>query len=73
MKLIVTKENLILDTNEGTYTMKRAFEEDEWHVINEFIDLNFFEDEEGYHANLHFVNEGVIISECAIPLEVEFA
>ena len=73
MKLIVTEENLILDTNGATYTMKRAFEEDEWHVINEFIDLNFFEDEEGYHANLHFVNEGVIISECAIPLEVEFA
>ncbi len=72
MKLIVTEENLILDTNEGTYTMKRAFEEDEWHVINEFVDLNFFEDEEGFHANLHLVNEGLTMTDLSFPIEVEF-
>ena len=72
MKLLVTKENLILDTNEGTYTMKRAFEEDEWHVINEFVDLNFFEDEEGFHANLHLVYDGRTITETSFPVEVEF-
>ena len=73
MKLIVTEEDLILDTHGATYTMKRAFEEDEWHVINEFVDLNFYENFSGFHANLHFVNEGVIISECKIPLDIEFA
>jgi hypothetical protein len=72
MKLIVTKEDLILDTNEGTYTMKRAHEEDEWHVINEFVDLNFFEDEEGFHANLHLVNDGLTMTDTSLPIEVEF-
>ena len=72
MKLIVTEEDLILDTIQGTYTMKRAFEEDEWHVINEFVDLNFIKDDEGYHANLYFVNDGVTMTEFEIPLEIEF-
>ena len=72
MKLIVTKEDLILDTNEGTYTMKRTFEEDEWHVINEFVDLNFFEDGEGFHANLYLVNDGLTMTDTSFPIEVEF-
>lgn len=72
MKLIVTEENLILDTNEGSYTMKRAFEEDEWHVINEFVDLNFYEDEEGFHANLHLVNDRLTMTDLSFPIEVEF-
>lgn len=72
MKLIVTEEDLILDTIQGTYTMKRAFEEDEWHVINEFVDLNFIKDDEGYHANLYFVNDGMTMTDFSIPLEVEF-
>lgn len=72
MKLIVTEEDLILDTKEGTYTMKRAFEEDEWHVINEFVDLNFFEDEEGFHANLYLVNDGMTMTDLSFPVEVEF-
>ena len=71
MKLIVTEEDLILDTNEGTYTMKRAFEEDEWHVINEFVDLNFITDDEGYSAHLYFVNDGMTMTDFAIPLEIE--
>ena len=73
MKLIVTEEDLILDTKDGTYTMKRAFEEDEWHVINEFVDLNFYEDFSGFHANLHLVDDGVIMTDLCLPLDVEFA
>lgn len=75
MKLIVTKEDLILDTNEGTYTMKRSHEEDEWHSVNEFVDLNFFydADEDKYHAAIYLVLDGQTKSETGHEIEVEFA
>jgi hypothetical protein len=75
MKLIVTEEDLILDTNEGTYTIKRAHEEDEWHSINEFVDLNFFYDidEDKYHAAIYLVLDGHTKSETGHEIEVEFA
>jgi hypothetical protein len=52
--------------------MERTFEEDEWHVINEFVDLNFFEDEEGFHANLYLVNDGLTMTDTSFPIEIEF-
>jgi hypothetical protein len=74
MKLIVTKEDLILDSLKISWpiSMKRTFEEDEWHVINEFVNLNFFEDEEGFHANLYLVNDGLTITDTSFPIEIEF-
>lgn len=75
MKLIVTEEDLILDTNEGTYTMKRSHEEDEWHSITEFVDLNFFydADEDKYHAAIYLVLDGQTITHTEHKIEVEFA
>jgi hypothetical protein len=75
MKLIVTEEDLILDTQEGTYTVKRTFEEDEWHVITEFVDLNFFydADEDKYHAAIYLVIDGQTITHTEHKIEVEFA
>lgn len=74
MKLIVTEEDLILDTNEGTYTMKRAHEEDEWHSITEFVDLNFFYDayDDKYHAAIYLVLEGQTQTDTGCEIEVEF-
>jgi hypothetical protein len=75
MKLIVTEEDLILDTQEGTYTVKRTFEEDEWHVITEFVDLNFFydADEDKYHAAIYLVLDGQTQTHTEHKIEVEFA
>jgi hypothetical protein len=75
MKLIVTEEDLILDTEQGTYTMKRAHEEDEWHAITEFVDLNFFYDvdEDKYHAAIYLVIEGQTLTHTEHKIDVEFA
>jgi hypothetical protein len=75
MKLIVKEQELILDTQEGQYTMKRAHEEDEWHVINEFVDLNFFYDidEDKSRAAIYLVLDGHTKSETGHEIEVEFA
>lgn len=74
MKLIVTEEDLILDTQEGQYTLKRAHEEDEWHVITEFVDLNFFydADEDKYHAAIYLVIDGQTITHTEHKIDVEF-
>jgi hypothetical protein len=74
MKLIVTKEDLILDTEQGTYTMKRAHEEDEWHSITEFVDLNFFydADEDKYHAAIYLVLDGQTQTHTEHKIEIEF-
>ena len=74
MKLIVTEEDLILDTEQGTYTMKRAHEEDEWHAITEFVDLNFFydADEDKYHAAIYLVLDGQTQTHTEHKIEVEF-
>lgn len=75
MKLIVTKEDLILDTEQGTYTIKRAHEEDEWHSITEFVDLNFFYDsyDDKYHAAIYLVLEGQTQTDTGCEIEVEYA
>ena len=75
MKLIVTEEDLILDTQEGTYTVKRAYEDDEWHSITEFVDLNFFydADEDKYHAAIYLVLDGQTLTHTEHKIDIEFA
>lgn len=75
MKLIVTEQELILDTQEGQYTMKRAHEDDEWHSINEFVDLNFYYDvdDDKYYAAIYFVLDGRTQADTGHEIEVEFA
>jgi hypothetical protein len=75
MKLIVTEEDLILDTEQGTYTMKRAHEEDEWHSITEFVDLNFYYEsyDDRYHAAIYLVLEGQTLTHTEHKIDVEFA
>lgn len=73
MKLIVTEENLILETNEGSYTMKRTFEEEEWHIINEFVDLCLYRhDDDTYNAYMFLVEDGAVRTDLSYEVEVEF-
>ena len=73
MKLIVTEEDLILETNEGSYTMKRTFEEEEWHIINEFVDLCLYRhDDDTYNAYMFLVEDGAVRTDLSYEVEVEF-
>lgn len=74
MKLIVTEENLILETNEGSYTMKRTFEEEDWHIINEFVDLCLYRhDDDTYNAYMFLVEDGAVRTDLSYEVEVELA
>ena len=73
MKLIVTEEDLILKTDEGSYTMKRNFEEEEWHIINEFVDLCLYRhDDNTYNAYMFLVEDGAVRTDLSYEVEVEF-
>lgn len=71
MKLLVSKDELKLNLSEGVYTFLRYKEKNAWHYINEFIDLNIFEEDNVYKANIHLVEDGETLREHFFPLEVE--
>ena len=64
----------MLSTGQKLFSIKRQFEEDQeedWHVISDAIDLNFFKDEDNeYKAAIHVVDNGKRTN-TFFPLEVE--
>lgn len=74
MKLIVTPTELVLSAKQKVFSIKRQFEEDQeedWHVISDAIDLNFFKDENNEYKAAIYIVENAKRTDEFYPLEVE--